>query len=132
MDTPDGLHELSYARHILEEVLGWPAKGNLEMMGDCIRAISKSKKIPIMKAHGYMVRAIKLAKEQEIKVDHFFFQSGGYTEVKPAKETRGIPFFVPPSKEEMAALAAHKKTPECIEAQKELVEVWSKLAGKKL
>jgi hypothetical protein len=32
MDTPDGLHELQYARQVLEEVLGWPAKGNLELI----------------------------------------------------------------------------------------------------
>ena len=38
--TPEGLHELEYARHLLEEVLGWPAKGNIELVADCIRAIS--------------------------------------------------------------------------------------------
>jgi hypothetical protein len=83
METPEGLHELQYARHILEEVLGWPAKGNLELIGDCIRSISLTKKATLRAAHVFLVKAITLAKEQEIPVDKFFFQDGRYMEIRP-------------------------------------------------
>jgi hypothetical protein len=90
-NTPDGLHELEYARHVLEEVLGWPAKGNIEMMGDCLRSIAKSRQLTNKKAHGYIVRAIMLARDQQVKVDHFFFQSGGYTAMKPTRPLNPVP-----------------------------------------
>lgn len=128
---PDGLHELEYARHILEEVLGWPAKGNIEMMGDCLRSISKSRRITPVKAHAYMVRAIGLARKQQVEVNHFFFQSGGYTEMRPEKENRGIPewkgLMTP---EEEKALAEHKLTPEYKEAQQELESALERLGAK--
>lgn len=81
--TPEGLTELEYARHILEEVLGWPAKGNIEMMGDCIRSISKSRKISLVKAHSYMQRAIQLARKQGVTIDKWFFMEGVYTTIRP-------------------------------------------------
>jgi hypothetical protein len=127
MDVPDGLHELSYARNILEEVLGWPAKGNLELIGDCIRSISLSRKLSLVQAHAYLLRAIKLAKEQQFAVDKFFFQDGKYTEVRPAKVTNGIPWFKP---EDRAAFEAHKLTPEYKESQREYEEAWAKMAGR--
>lgn len=86
-ETPDDLHELQYARHILEEVLGWPSKGNLEMVGDCLRSLMKAKRLTGKKAHGYMVRAIKLAQDEGRIIDHFFFSNGIYTQIRPpAKE----------------------------------------------
>jgi hypothetical protein len=130
MEAPEGLHELEYARHILEEVLGWPAKGNLELVGDCIRAISISRKLSLLRAHAYLLRAIKLAREQQIPVDKFFFQDGKYTDVRPAKESAGIPFYKPQSLEERAAFEAHKQTPEYKTAQQELERAWAKLAGR--
>jgi len=131
MDTPEGLHELEYARHILEEVLGWPAKGNLELVGDCIRAISISRKLTLIQAHAYLKRAINLAKEQQIPVDKFFFQDGKYTDVRPVSVTSsGIPWYRFETPEEKAALEAHKQTPEYKAAQQELERAWAKLAGR--
>lgn len=89
--TPEGLHELEYARHLLEEVLGWPAKGNIELVADCIRAISLSRKLTPVKAHAYLERAIRLAKEQRIPVNKFFFQDGIYTEVRPERASVEVP-----------------------------------------
>jgi len=130
MEAPEGLHELEYARNILEEILGWPAKGNLELLGDCIRAISISRKLTLCRAHAYLLRAIKLAKEQQIPVDKFFFQDGKYTDVRPAKESAGMPWHRRESPEEKAAFEAHKQTPEYKAAQQELERAWAKLAGR--
>lgn len=129
--TPEGLHELQYARHILEEVLGWPAKGNLELLGDCIRAVSLSRKLSLVKAHDYLLRAIRLAREQQITIDKFFFQDGKYTEIRPTKVCEsGVPWFKPPTAEDRAALEAHKQTAGYREAQQELERAWAKLAGR--
>src|SRR5512135_1851591 len=81
--APEGLHELNYARHILEELLGWPSKGNLELIADCIRSISISRKLTLVQAHTYLQRVIRLAKQQQIPVNKFFFQDGVYTEIRP-------------------------------------------------
>jgi hypothetical protein len=130
VSIPEGLHELEYARHILEEILGWPAKGNLELIGDCIRAVSISRKLTLVQAHAYLLRAIRLAKEQQISVDKFFFQDGKYTEIRPTRVSESrLPWFKPPT-EERAALEAHKQTAEYREAQQELERAWAKLAGR--
>jgi hypothetical protein len=107
-ETPDGLHRMSYAAHILEEILAWPSKGNAELVADCILSISKSKKLSIKHAHDYLVRAIRLAKEQGIEVNHFFFSNGEYTLVRPLKAI--APEYKPPTKAELAALAGDKES----------------------
>lgn len=87
METPEGLTALEYGRHLCEEILGWPSKGNLEMLADCITSVSKSRRIKLVQAHGYMERAVRLAKEQGITIDRLFFLNGDYTNVRPpAKE----------------------------------------------
>jgi hypothetical protein len=92
---PNDLTELEYARHILEFSLGWPSKGNLEMMADCITAVSKAKRLTLVQAYKYLVRSVELAKEQGIKVDRFWFQGGEYVNVRPKPksvyEERPIP-----------------------------------------
>lgn len=109
-ETPDGLHRMQYATHILEEVLGWPSKGNSELLADCLLSISKSRKISIKQAHGYMVRAIKLAREQGIEIDGHWFRNGEYTKMRPQTEFKGT--YEPISKEEQARVEAWKKSPE--------------------
>lgn len=84
-ETPNGLHRMQYATHILEEVLCWPSKGNSELMADCLLALAKGKKLTDKQAHDYMVRAIKLAKAQDIKIDRFWFQGGEYTNIRPSR-----------------------------------------------
>jgi hypothetical protein len=85
-EKPKDLTSLEYARHILEEVLGWPAKGNIELIADCITSVSKSRQIDLPRAHGYLERAIRLAKEQSVTVDRWFFQHGIYTSMRPKTE----------------------------------------------
>ena len=84
-EVPSGLHELEYARYLLEEILGWPAKSNLELIADCLRSIGRSRDLSRERSFGYMQHAIKLAKEQGIPVDRFFFKEGKYTEVRRQK-----------------------------------------------
>jgi hypothetical protein len=133
VSIPEGLHEFEYARNILEEVLAWPAiKSNLELIGGCIRSISKAKQLSFAKAHGYLTRAIDLAKKQAIPVDRFFFQDGVYMEIRPPKPNAsgGVPWFKRSTLEERAAFEAHKQTTGYREAQQELETAWAKLAGR--
>ena len=93
-DIPQDLHELEYSRHILEEILGWPAKSNLEMMGDCLRSIGKSRRLTPVQSYKYMVRAIRLAKEQSIPIDRKSPMGSRYTSgstearLRPSKRPR--------------------------------------------
>lgn len=124
--VPVDLHELEYARNILEEVLGWPAKGNLELMADCLRSIGKSRKLTPVKAHAYMLRAIRLAKQQGTAVDRFFFMEGKYTDVRPEKPN-GLPLYTPLDRK---ALEAEQSTPEWQAANARLRATLAKLAGR--
>lgn len=88
-DAPKDLHALEYARHILDSVLGWPAKGNLELMADCLTAIQTSRKLATAwHAHKYMLRAIELAKSQGIEVHRMWFMNGEYTNMRPPRTVR--------------------------------------------
>lgn len=123
-ETPGDLSELEYARHILEEVLGWPAKGNIELIADCIRAVSKSRKLPLVKAHGYIVRAIGLAKKQNIEVDRWFFQEGKYTSVRPPK----VEAFKHMQKIDLDALRTEQSSPEWQELSRKAREKLAEIA----
>jgi hypothetical protein len=125
-EIPQDLHELEYARHILEEVLGWPAKSNLEVMADCLRSIVKSRHLTPVQAHKYMLRAIKLAKEQGVTVDRFFFMEGKYTEVRPEKPDTG-PQYTPI---DWPAVEKEQSTPEWQAASAELRATLARLVGK--
>ena len=107
-DIPQDLHELEYSRHILEEILGWPAKSNLEMMGDCLRSIGKSRRLTPVQSYKYMARAIRLAKEQSIPIDRFFFLEGKYTDIRPEKPN-GFPLY---ERIDRSAIEAEQATPE--------------------
>src|SRR6185369_5848152 len=85
-ETPEGLHRMQYATHILEEVLCWPSKGNAELLADCILSLSRGKKLSVKQAHDYLVRAVTLAKAQCITVDRYFFMNGDYTNIRPSRK----------------------------------------------
>ncbi len=118
-DVPEDFTELEYARSLLENTCGWPAKGNLEMIADCITAVSKAKRLTLPKAYKYIVRAVELAKQQGIKVDRFFFQGGEYMNVRPRPtalyEERPIPprlqDLAERERKRMMELADRKKMP---------------------
>lgn len=82
-DVPEGLHVMQYGLHILEFTLGWPAKGNAELMADCLTALQKAKSLTAVQAYKYMLRAIGLAKEQNVTVDRMFFMNGEYSSIRP-------------------------------------------------
>lgn len=84
-EIPDGLHPMQYGLHILEFSLGWPAKGNQELMADCLSSIMKTKGLTGKQAYKYMHRAISLAKEQAITIDGHWLRNGEYMNVRPAK-----------------------------------------------
>lgn len=123
---PDGLTALEYARGLLESI-GWPNRGNLELMADCITAISISKKLNLVQAYKYLIRAIKLGKEQGQDITRMWFQGGEYMNIRPKKDK--IPLYKGPTKEELAAFEAHRQTPEYKEAQAKWEAAWRKLAG---
>ena len=123
---PQDLHDLEYARHILEEILGWPAKSNLELMADCLRSIGKSRKLTPVQSHKYMVRAIALAKKQGIAVDRFFFLEGKYTEIRPEKANGPAPY----APIDWKAVEKEQSTPGWIAANAELRALLAKIAGR--
>lgn len=106
--TPDKLHEVQYSAHILSEILAWPAKGNIELLADCLISLMKAKRLSGQQAHDYMVRAIRLAKEQGIKVDRMFFMNGEYVNVRPPR-TEGLSTHKPVSDEEWNQAQASRK-----------------------
>lgn len=85
-EIPQDMTSLEYARHLLEFDLGWPCKGNLEMIADCLTSVSKAKNLALPRALIYLERAVKLAKAQEVKIDRFFFQNGEYTNIRPSRK----------------------------------------------
>ena len=126
LNPPEGLTDLEYSRAILEEVLGWPAKSNLEMMADCLRSIGISRKIKPVLAYRYLLRAIRLAKEQGIPVDRFFFMEGRYTDVRPEKQN-GLPEY---SRIDREALMREQASPEWMQASERARAALAKLAGR--
>lgn len=126
-EIPEGLHPMQYGTHLLEEVLGWPSKGNAEMMADCIISVSKAKKLSHVQAYKYIARAIRLAREQCIEVNRFWFQGGEYMNMRPHAEN-GIKQYEPIDRE---AVKREQSTPEWEAASAKAREALKKLAGMK-
>lgn len=123
--VPQDLHALEYARHILDSVLGWPAKGNLELMADCLTAIQSSRKLlTAWHAHKYMLRAIELAKSQGLTIDRLWFMNGEYTNMRPP---RGLREYEPIDRERTRQ---EQSTPEWDESSRKAREVLARIAGK--
>ena len=127
-ETPDGLHPMQYATHLLEEVLGWPSKGNAEMMADCIISVSKAKKLSHVQSYKYIARAIKLAREQCVEVNRFWFQGGEYMNMRPHPEN-GLKQYQPAW--DKSRTVSEQSTPEWQEASAKAREALKKLAGLK-
>lgn len=123
---PEDLTALEYARHLLENTLAWPAKGNIELIADCLSSLSRAKKLTLPQALTYMERAVRLAKEQGIKVDRHWIMGGEYVNVRPQK---AAPIYQPIDKE---ATEREQATPEWQELAEKARQAWAKLAGKSL
>ena len=130
-DTPDGLHRMQYAAHILEELCGMPAKGNQEVVADCILALSKSKKLSIKQAHDYLARAVRLAQEQGIIVNRFFFTDALYLSMRPV--TNSVPEIDRKKlAEQKAATAREQASPEWQALSEQARQKWREIAGIKV
>lgn len=123
-EVPEGLHNTQYSIHLLQEILGWPAKGNIELMADCLTAIQKAKRLNEVQAYKYMVRAIHLAKEQGVKVDRLWLMGGEYMNVRPIKESRNE--YMPI---DWKAVKEHQNSPEFNAAWEELRQKCAKAFG---
>jgi hypothetical protein len=82
-----GLPVLEHSRQSLRAI-GLPLAGNHELVADCIQSIAKAKALDFAKATEYLMRAVRLAREQGITVDRFFFQDGVYMEIRPASSNQ--------------------------------------------
>ena len=82
-EAPEGLHELQYARHVLEETLAWPAtKSNLELVGGAIASLSKRYRVKLSSAFNNLVERIEEARKQEMEITGHFFRDGEYMNVR--------------------------------------------------
>lgn len=97
------------------------------MMADCITSVSKAKRLTLPQALIYLERAVKLAKEQSIKVDRYFFMDGEYLNIRPTAKNQ-VPIFKP---EDRTQIDAHQATKEWMETAQELRETIKRLAGLK-
>ena len=127
-ETPDGLHRMQYAAHILEELCGMPSKGNQEIVADCILSLSKSKKLSIKQAHDYLARAVRLAGEQGTIVDRFFFTDAIYLRMRPV--SNGMPEVDRKKlREQREATAREQATPEFLALSEQARAKLRELAG---
>ena len=77
--APEELHSLEYARHLLENELGWPpVKANLELLADCVSVVSKARKITKAGACDWLEAQIGKARRRGIKVNRWWLQEGEY------------------------------------------------------
>lgn len=77
--APEELHSLEYARHLLENKLGWPPiKPNLELLADCVSSVSKARKITKAGACDWLEEQIGKARKRGIKVNRWWLQEGEY------------------------------------------------------
>jgi len=108
------------------ENLGWPndrgQSPNLLLITECLIAISKAKKLTASQAHSYMERAIRLAREQGVTVDRFFFRDGQYMSMRPPK----LPTkFVPIDKKRTAEEQSTPEWEECRQKLDAMFKSWS-------
>lgn len=125
--VPQDLHELNYSRKILDD-LGLPAKGNLELVADCIAARAKQVRQPMWEAYKFIHRMAVLAQERGTKVDRWWFQNGDYLHTEIAKET---PFKGSFQKVDREATDREQATPEWEEANQKLRGLLKQIADGK-
>lgn len=106
--APEELHALEYARHLLENVLGWPAvRTNQELLADCVNVVSKARKITKAGACDWLEAQIGKARKRGIKVNRWWLQEGEYNNLDEEMIFR--PTF---QKVDSARTKAEQETPE--------------------
>ena len=123
--APDDLHELEYARHLLENVLGWPAvRTNQELLGDCVNVVSKARKITKAGACDWLEVQIGKARKRGIKVNRWWLQEGEYNNLD--EETVFRPTF---QRVDPVKTKAEQETPEWLAASLKARELLGKIAS---
>lgn len=123
--APRDLHELNYARRILEEC-GMPCKSNLELVADCITALRVKLKCSNVEAARWLWRRVKHGQELKMKINGHWFRDGEYNSV-PMGDTERVRAYVPIDWE---AVKKEQNTPEWQEANIQLRAALAKLAGR--
>ena len=85
-NVPDGLAPMQYAQKICED-LGIPARGNVQMIGEAIEAIAKSRLFrgrpdAIRVAYIWLTRRVEEAQRQGQKINNLWFMNGLYNDVE--------------------------------------------------
>lgn len=85
-DIPEGLGAMQYAQKMCED-LGLPARGNINMIGEAIEAVSKSKLFrgrpdALRVAYYWLDRRVQEARSQGQKTNNLWFLNGEYWNVE--------------------------------------------------
>lgn len=90
-EVPDGLGPLQYGAKICED-LGIPQRGNIQMIGESIEAVAKSRLFrgqehAMRNAYIWLNRRVNAAREQGHKITTLWFHGGEYWNVeKPGSQ----------------------------------------------
>jgi len=120
---PEDFHQLNYSRKILDD-LGLPAKGNLELVADCIEAFAKSKRIPLHEAYAFIWERCEKATKRGVLIDRWWFQNGTYRDMVIEPSFRPTFQRVDPVKTK-----AEQETPEWLAASLKARELLGKIAS---
>lgn len=94
-EIPDSLVPMQYAAKICED-LGIPAKGNIQMIGEAVEAVSKNRIFrgqdhALRNAYIWLNRRVMVAVEQGQKINNLWFLNGMYNEVERIQPIAGPP-----------------------------------------
>jgi hypothetical protein len=84
--VPLDLTEVEYARKLLDD-LGSPSKGNIAIVADSIRALAKSKALPLPAAFEQMHAIAFEARARGEPVDHLWFLNTRYNNPRPRSKS---------------------------------------------
>lgn len=94
-DIPEGLAPTQYAMRICED-LGIPGKGNIQMIGEAIEAVSKNRMFrgradAIRIGYLWLSRRVEEAQKQGQKINNLWFMNGLYNDVeRPRSEAPAV------------------------------------------
>lgn len=88
---PEGLHPLSYARKICEEI-GLPVEGNMRIIASSIEAVMNLHKLSVVGAHIHLLGRAKDAVARGEEVTKFWFQDAKWRKVAKGGNKRDEEF----------------------------------------
>lgn len=124
-DIPVGLHNLEYARWLLENILGWPGvRANLDLLAECLTVVCKSKRMKNHEACAWLALQILTARERGIAVTKWWLQEGEFNNLETARDNL-YPAYEPIDRE---AVAREQATPEWQAVNEQLRQSLRKIA----